>query len=81
MIFCGRVMNMKKKKTLSQKRMEDKVFYQNWVERSLIDAENPENTEIQKKYFMDVHRKALLALEVSKLDPIAAYRIFAGIEL
>jgi len=69
------------KKTLSQKRKEDKAFYEDCAKRALEDAENPQNTEIQRQLALDVYHRALLAIEVSKLDPIAAHRVFTGVDL
>jgi len=69
------------KKTLAQKRMEDKIFYEKCAKHALIDAQNNKNTDKQKEYAMDVYRRALRAIEVSKLDPIAAHRVFTGVDL
>lgn len=70
-----------KKKTLAQKRKEDWEYYTKCAERALSDAQNTENTEVQRNYAMEVYKRALRAAEVSKLDPIAAYRVFSGINL
>lgn len=69
------------KKTLAQKRAEDKAFYEKCAKHALMDAENPKNTDVQRQYAMNVYRRALRAIEVSKLDPIAAYRVFTGVNL
>ncbi len=69
------------KKTLAQKRAEDKAFYEKCARQALIDAENPKNTDAQRQYAMDVYRRAFRAIEVSKLDPIAAHRVFTGVDL
>lgn len=69
------------KKTLAQKREEIKAYYEKLAKQALMDAENPQNTDVQRRDAMEVYRRALRAIEISKLDPIAAYRIFTGIYL
>lgn len=69
------------KKTLAQKRAEDKAFYEKCAKQALKDAENLNNSDVQRKHAMEVYQRALRAIEVSKLDPIAAYRVFTGVNL
>ena len=70
-----------KKKTLAQKRAEDKAYYEKIAKQALMDAENPNNTDVKRQHAMNVYCRALRAIEVLKLDPIAAYRVFTGVDL
>jgi hypothetical protein len=69
------------KKTLAQQRSEDAVFYGTWAEQHLKTYENIENSPEVRRQAFDRYNIAMRALEVSKLDPIAAYRVFYGIVL
>lgn len=69
----------KVKKTLAQKREEDAIFYQTMADRAL-DFANNTNGEL-KEFYIDLYRRSMKALEVSKLDPVAAYRVYLGVYL
>lgn len=70
-----------RRKTLVQKRKEYIEYYKKCAERALADAQNTENSEAQRNYAMEIYKRALRAAEIAKLDPIAAYRVFSGINL
>lgn len=69
------------KNKLALRRNQDKIRYEKYAQQALAYAQDPQNTDIQRQCAMDAYRRALRAIEISKLDPIAAYRVFSGIDL
>ena len=62
-------------------RAEDKKRYSMADEKFFADSSNPMLTLVQREFARKMHLRSLRALEVSKLDPIAAFNVFSGIHL
>ncbi len=69
------------KKTLAQKRSEDAIFYNQCAEFAFFKANQPGITLEEAEEYYKAYKRAIKALEISKLDPIAAHRVFTGIAL
>ena len=70
----------KPKKTLAQKRAEDAVMYTQYIQSVRTILFDPKTQESVRFEAQAALNRALRALEVSKLDPIAADRIFNNID-
>ena len=67
-----------RKNRFAEKRKSDKEFYSSALEKYKRDMNDESLTPVQRDYAQMMVGRAMRALDVSRLDPVAAFRVFTG---